>query len=349
MSDKTGIEWTDATWNPVTGCTQISSGCAHCYAKTVHDQRYEAWRSGKWDKAPKQYHTPFRTVNPHPDRLTIPLKWKTPRKIFVNSMSDLFHEDVPFEFIDKVFAVMALAPQHTFQVLTKRAQRMAQYFKNGHPLWDKALSSLPNQDELIIDYTHLDVARDCCDEYSTYAKNWPLPNVWLGVSVENQKAADTRIPWLLKSPAAVRFLSCEPLLGKVDLSGSTEENPIPYLYTGHAKIDWVICGGESGHSDKIRPMHPDWARSLRDQCQAASGASGASVPFFFKQWGEWLPSSQDRAVKYWGEKGYETQLFKLAGSTDMNAARVGKKAAGDLLDGKRWHEFPVIPALAVHS
>jgi protein gp37 len=248
---RTKIEWTRGadgsdgyTWNPVVGCTKVSQGCKLCYAKTIHDMRHKAFLAGK--AVAPQYSMPFEMVQLMPDRLTWPLSLRQPSRIFVNSVSDLFHEDVPDEFIDQVFAVMALADRHTFQVLTKRPK-------------------------------------------------WPLPNVWLGTSVEDQKAADERIPLLIETPAAIRFLSIEPLLGPVDLTdvrrhdgwrinALTGEEFLPgEIVSGHlGKIDWVIAGGESGSSKQSpRPMHPDWARSLRDQCVAAG------VPFLFKQWGEW--------------------------------------------------------------
>lgn len=222
------IEWTDKTWNPVTGCTKVSQGCKNCYAERMYERFH-----GKGS---------FRTVTCHTDRLSIPLKWKKPAMIFVNSMSDLFHPDVPFEFVRQVLATIHDTPTHTYQVLTKRPARMVEFFK-----WLKNSSLMVN-----------------------------FPNLWLGVSVENQAAADERIPLLMQVPAAVRFLSCEPLLGPVDISTYL---PAPY-YPG--RIDWVIVGGESGPG--ARPMHPDWARSLRDQCDWSKTA------FFFKQWGTYGPT-----------------------------------------------------------
>ena len=215
MAAKSSIEWTDATWNPATGCTKISPGCAHCYAEAI-TLRFR--RGGRF--LPGE-----TTIKLHPDRLKLPLSWKTPRRIFVNSMSDLFHEEIPTSFIQQVFGVMKEATQHTFQVLTKRHERL------------KELSN-----EL----------------------DWP-PNIWMGVSVENQHWADLRIPALIEVPAAVRFLSIEPLLKAVDVS--------PYL----DELDWVIVGGESG--PKARPIQPRWVEQIRDDC------SSAAVPFFFKQWG----------------------------------------------------------------
>ena len=259
MPDNTGIEWTDATWNPVTGCTKVSPGCAHCYAEaiTLRFKRGGPFLPGK------------TTIRLHPDRLDQPSKWRRPRRIFVNSMSDLFHEDVPFEFVDDIFEVMAANPRHTYQILTKRPERMLDY----------------------VEWTHWRV--------------WP-PQVWAGVSVENQYWADRRIPPLLETPAAVRFLSVEPLLKPVELARWLTWCQLcfarrdDHLFEGwdHSAVtpDWVIVGGESG--PKARPMDPDWVRSLRDEC----GAAG--VPFFFKQWG-------------------------------------GARPGGDAtLDGREWREFP---------
>jgi protein gp37 len=243
VSTTTCIEWTDTTWNPVTGCTKVSPGCDHCYAEKI-TERFHGTGS-------------FATITLHPDRLDTPLQWRTPRRVFVNSMSDLFHPHVPDEFLARVFAGMAATPQHTYQILTKRHARMRSLLSRG------------------------DLA------------GWPLPHVWLGVSVEDQKRAELRIPALIQTPAAVRFLSCEPLLGPVDLSpwlGSRHQCPGELMPPGsvparartvdcctNPALDWVIIGGESGPG--ARPMHPDWARALLDQCQAAG------VAVFVKQLG----------------------------------------------------------------
>lgn len=214
MSDGSAIEWTDATWNPVRGCTKVSPGCKHCYAETF-SERFRGVPGHPFENG-----FDLRLV---PEALELPLKWRAARRVFVNSMSDLFHEDVPVAYIKRVFAVMRRASHHQFQVLTKRAERMAK---------------IASQIEL-------------------------TPNIWMGVSVENQKYAK-RVASLQNVDASVRFLSIEPLLG-----------PIPELdLTG---IHWVIVGGESGHG--ARPMDPEWVRSIRDQCQTAN------VRFFFKQWG----------------------------------------------------------------
>jgi protein gp37 len=234
MGDKSKIEWTDATWNPVVGCTRVSAGCDHCYAFQLHDTRHVAWKRGRMPTAPPQYHVPFSTVQTFPARLDQPLRWRRPRRIFVNSLSDLFHDAVPDEFIDRVFGVMGRAKWHTFQILTKRPKRMAEYVAS------------PGRSERVCaaaDAMPGGLSGAICQGF------WPLPNVWLGVSVEDQRAADERIPLLLETPAAVRFLSCEPLLGPVDLKGylpfQVELPPRPDRYFGWRRgIDWVIVGGE---------------------------------------------------------------------------------------------------------
>lgn len=259
----TGIEWTDRTWNPTVGCTKISAGCARCYAKTLHDQRHKAHREGK--AVPAQYAQPFEVLQLMPDRLPDPLSWRKPCRVFVNSVSDLFHDDVPDEFLLKVFAVMAAAGKHTFQVLTKRAARMADFVGR-----------------LGRSYAHLEAAaREIGYTFQFRHEGrtiptlpWPIPNVWLGVSAENQAEADERIPHLLATPAAVRFLSCEPLLGPVHIRGfGTQFDDTPRTDSGF----WVIVGGESGPD--ARPMNLEWARSLVAQCKAAN------VACFVKQMG----------------------------------------------------------------
>lgn len=249
MGDKTGIEWTDATWNAITGCTHVSAGCDHCYAETLAIRLQRMQPTGK-------YRDGF-AVRTHEKALTIPLKWREPRRVFVNSMSDQWHSDVPREFSDRMFAVMALAPQHTFQILTKRPGRAAQY-----------LNATSERLTAII------AAMQALTGETRTALTWPLPNVWIGTSVEDARVAH-RIDALRKCPAAVRFLSCEPLIGDVgtpDLAG----------------IGWVIAGGESGPDH--RPCDPAWVRSLRDQCVVAN------VPFFFKQWGGLTPKSGGRVL-----------------------------------------------------
>lgn len=290
MSSNSNIEWTDTTWNPVVGCTRASSGCDSCYAVAM-TKRLEAMGQPKYaglvNAGKSHFNGVVRCVE---EDLTIPLHWKKPRRVFVNSMSDLFHENVPFDFIDKVFAVMALCPQHTFQVLTKRPERMSEYltlpFSNNTFLIDRNDRKLPFPAALHrikqarfkeifsgkVPFSNINAVFE-----SDFHWQWPLPNVWLGTSIESQE----HIPraWdLLKCPAAVRFLSLEPLLGPVDLNkaellcATWRRGLTIGIY-----LDWVIVGGESGHN--ARPCKVTWIRSIVEQCKAAG------VPVFVKQLG----------------------------------------------------------------
>lgn len=303
----TKIEWTDTTWNPTTGCMKVSAGCKNCYAEKMTN-RLAAMGQEKYQGILTDTERFNGKVRSHADELGKPYTWKKPRKVFVNSMSDLFHEDVSFTFIDQVFAVMAATPQHTYQILTKRPERMAEYFNSG---------------------------RVSVELQKKYLGNGYLTNVWLGTSVENQEQADIRIPHLLNCPTVVRFLSCEPLLGSVDLKlyrGAVLDHKLAHIIktgTGTPAIDWVIVGGESGPD--ARPMHPDWARNLRDQCKQAS------IPFFFKQWGEYI-SPENYNFKMGNPDLTEKNRFGTERNFDLY--RVGKKAAGRLLDGKEHNEFP---------
>jgi protein gp37 len=313
VSDNSRIEWTDATWNPVAGCTKVSPGCDHCYAERVTER----------------FHGPgsFATVKLLPDRLEQPLRWRKPRRVFVNSMSDLFHDDVPDGYIGAVFDVMARAEQHTFQILTKRHGRM------------RSLLNAWATDGIVSDSGYLLDGRPLGDIRVTSPLWTPPPNVWLGVSVEDPRWADIRIPALLDTPAAVRFLSCEPLLGPIDLPRLWLDSELAVAQT----VDWVIVGGESGPN--ARPMHPAWARAIRDQCTTAG------VPFLFKQWGEWAPSNafQPTTVPRMiaDSEGQVTpvehdteirHMWLFGGSFVM--ARIGKKAAGRRLFGRTWDEYP---------
>ena len=297
MSVDSKIEWTDATWNPVSGCTRVSAGCDHCYAV---QQTYRMGRMGliaKYDgltvlngKGDRHFNGVVRT---HEDALDIPLKRRKPTVYFVNSMSDLFHKDVPFEFIDRVFAVMALCPQHTFQVLTKRPERMAEYTqrycKDGIASWPTDAGGRIHRHPWIVAGRELAKGRGSKLMNDAAVVAVPLPNVWLGTSCEDQATADERIQHLLRCPAAVRFLSLEPLLSKVTLWPWLNE-PESYSIHGRPKrasgasmgigpspIHWVIVGGESG--PKARPCDVGWIRSIIEQCKAAG------VRCFVKQLG----------------------------------------------------------------
>lgn len=330
MSQNSNIEWTEATWNCLAGCSEVSPGCARCYA-AVMAHRLAAMGQAKYQgttkKLPNGKVAWTGKMNLDEEALLIPLKRKKPTTWFVNSMSDLFHEDVPDEFIDKVFAVMGQAGNHTFQVLTKRAERMASYVNR----LAKSITPLENAARSIgrtFKFTH--EGRDFP------LLPWPIRNVWLGVSVENRQHGLPRIEHLLKTPAAVRFLSVEPLLedvGVLPLSRRSEMSKPGTVYFDD--IHWVIVGGESGHG--ARPMHPDWVRPIRDQCIAAC------VPFFFKQWGAFAPMDRNSEVE-----GVQVDLDGkwrrgrdgLPSPGHAYMERVGKKAAGRLLDGRTWDEYP---------
>lgn len=337
MAEKSRIEWTDATWNPTTGCTKVSPGCKRCYAELE-------WARLAANPKTVYFGRAFTDVQIHADRLGTPLRWAKPRRIFVDAMSDLFHEDVPSAFIAEVFGVMAGCPQHTFQLLTKRPERMLE------------LMNAPWFQQMVRDFV--------AGWPEAETMTWPLANVWLGVSAEDQETADRRIPLLLDTPAAVRWVSLEPLLGPVTLTdvpnnlGVAEGQRHIDALGGFAwecdgpsyvdtcgigsRIDWVVVGGESGQ--KARPMHPDWVRSLRDQCE------DYCVPFNFKQWGEFQLSKSGCEVIESNESGAPLAAWpdgQIAnGTAEQHGGpgtlihRVGKKAAGRLLDGRLHDAFP---------
>ena len=262
MADKTRIEWAESTWNPITGCTIVSSGCKNCYAMGLAFRRLRNHPSragltdanGRWTGE----------VRWNEQWLNQPLRWKRPRRIFVCAHSDLFHENVPDHWIDRVFGVMAASSQHSFQVLTKRPQRMLEYLLRDHVKHFVALAGAQECEN----------ADEVCDSIS--AGPWPLPNVWLGTSVEDQPTFDRRVKPLRECPAAVRWISVEPLLGPI--------NAVPL-----GNVDWVVVGGESGPGH--RPMDPDWARSIQAQCLASD------VAFFMKQMAGKKPIPDDLLVR----------------------------------------------------
>lgn len=322
MADHTQIEWTDATWNPITGCSVVSPGCTNCYAMKLAGTRlkHHPSRAGLTvdTKAGPVWNGKLRFNR---EWLTQPLRWKKPRMIFVCAHGDLFHEDVPDDWILDVLTIMAIASQHTFQVLTKRVDRMRDFM---------------NQPDLLEDiYANW----YGFDGGAVEVQSWPLHNVWLGASAEDQVRYDNRRRHLDETPAAVRFWSLEPMLGPIDMR------------IEHVRPGWVIVGGESGAG--ARPMHPDWVRSVRGQCAAAG------VPFFFKQWGAWAPgqwtfdlddrvcfepddpqipvaglADHDRAqhrVHWWDEDRLPEGIGSL---------NVGKRLAGRLLDGIEHNGMP---------
>lgn len=375
----TNIEWTEKTWNPIVGCSITTPGCTNCYAMRMA-ARIQSMNAGlrAGHGAADHYAGTTRQANGKQvwtgklalapeETLLEPLKRKKPTVYFVNSMSDLFHEDAPDEWIDKVFSVMALAPHHTFQVLTKRAERMRQYFGSGRPTAVGMMAlDIVLRDHLVNEQSTLGAGITLTGDIP-HLKNWPLPNVWLGVSTERQQEADLRIPYLLATPASVRFISAEPLLGPINLDrihefieypeggradfwesalsgkrfdiwAGDDEDP---MRPGHPKLDWVIVGGESGNA--ARPMHPAWATSLRDQCAVAG------VPFFFKQWGEFAPSfprqSQERCASKqaniaWPDGTIAYGSAAEHGGIGIHLDRMGKARAGRLLEGVQHDGWP---------
>lgn len=332
----TKIEWAEETWNPITGCTRISPGCDRCYIERTPPFRMAGHR---FDKPGIGGTT---GVQLHPDRLDQPLRWRKPRRAFVNSLSDLFHADVPDDYIAQAFAVMSLAQQHTFQVLTKRPARARALLSSGAFIREQGRHWITHSRR----------------PFGTPDPGWPLPNVWLGVTAEDQHWADLRIPILLDTPAAVRWVSYEPAIGPLSLhrylptapggSGSYPTRHITQRYPAEFAqwkrdigIDWVVCGGETGPGS--RPMHPQWARDVRDQCAAVG------VPFFFKQWGDWAPvlpdvwenrRETDHDVRVDGYHWPLSQPHGVDDGSEVVMRRIGKKAAGRQLDGRTWDEYP---------
>ncbi len=370
----TNIEWTEKTWNPIVGCSVVSPGCTNCYAmKMAHrlasmavkpdgaGNIYTTHYEGLTKDQGRHRHNPVWTgkvARAGDDHWHIPLKRKKPTMFFVCSMGDLFHKNVPDQWIDEVFAIMAFCPQHVFQVLTKRPQRMRDYILSLdlRAPWP---ARLPDETTRLI------------SEQLAVAPQLPLPNVWLGVSTEDQRRADERIPHLLETPAAIRFISAEPLLGTLDLnwvgtgeygvdalSGTQYHEPPENMSAATSqgnKLDWVIVGGESGPN--ARPMHPEWVRTIRDDC----GVYG--VPFFFKQWGKWgWVGSGSSGVYDPGQLGAfvpspqsDNQLLAVSATNVTQDATIyagtfwakhdaihalGKKRAGRRLDGLEHDEMP---------
>lgn len=312
----TSIEWTKRpgtigeTWNPTTGCNKVDRGCKNCYAEIMHRRLMVMM--------PEKYKLPFLSgAVIHPETLDIPSRWKKPRTVFVDSMSDLFHANVPMHFLQDVFGTMEIYDAHTYLILTKRPERALEF-------WEYMRAKIPG---------------------------WkPGPHIWIGTSANDQESADKRIPLLLKLDVGLRFLSYEPATGPLNLRaiGSLTDpvdalNGIAFmpgfhgvLHRDHPRLHWVICGGESG--SKATPMHPAWARKVRDDCRKAG------VPFFFKQHGHWSP------INYYTEKQELKISFTLGKNeylftepSPQNMVKLGKKKSGHLLDGQTIQQFPETP------
>lgn len=309
---KSGIEWTEATWNPTVGCSLVSPGCTNCYAMR---------QARRLESNPVLKPNPYRGITKASKggpvwtgvvRLSSrkavrkPLGWRSPRLIFVNSMSDVFHEKLTKAEIAQIFAVMGLTPRHTYQVLTKRPDVMRGFLTDG---------ATPAAIELAMQ-TFKPGAR---------LPAWPLKNVWCGTSVEDEKRAGERIQTLLAVPAAVRFLSMEPLLSEVSLRRHVSRNQ-------WKKLHWVICGGESGPG--ARPMHPDWARKVQMDCETMG------IAFFFKQVGSWAWVSDRKASEFLATGGQRTSQRKSP--KDQGIKRGSKKAGGRKLGGKLYEQMPAV-------
>jgi protein gp37 len=345
------IEWTGRTWDILGGCDHHSTGCLHCWSETLvgtrfrHNPRYAGLAVVRGDGRPHW----TGEVRLFADRLPDPLSWTTPSLVFVASQSDLFHDKVPLEFIAAVFGVMALAGHHTYQVLTKRIER-AQAVLSKLTL-DDCMAAAVAAGVVYTDRHSRMVAAQLSDHarfrFGEEDHLWPLRNVWVGTSVENQAMWDRRIPVLKMTPAACRWASVEPLVGSIDPGPLTD-------------LNWIVVGGESG--EDARPMHPQWVRTLRDACLAAS------TSFYFKQWGAWWPWSQHPDTKEhydWLYKPapendpdairacrFRNGVMQLDGSIDIDPAdwrypqgamhtfRVGKSNSGAVLDGQTWTQFP---------
>lgn len=309
MGDNSKIEWTDASWNPVTGCSKVSPGCANCYAETLTQRHAKAWGVSDLPWTPENA---AEVVRCRPERLEQPLRWKRPRMVFVNSMSDLFHEEVPPQYIAEIFAVMVRAAQHTFQVLTKRPERMRDLLTDVE-FWLQVAAYIQPHDNVLAN----EVSLAAIDGTSVWAKN-----VWLGTSIENRRFVG-RADELRATPAAVRFISAEPLLGPLVPDGPHEDaehelydhynapfDAIPTWADGYdgpslnlELIDWLIVGGESGPGH--RTMRPEWVRDLKNYCEewCWQGEREGSTAFFFKQWGGRTPKSGGRELdgRTWDE------------------------------------------------
>ena len=344
MSDGTHIEWTNggATWNIVNGCTLVGTpGCANCYAMRLAGTRlkHHPSRSGltKMTKLGPVWNGDVRFYKPWLDQ---PIRWARPRMIFVCAHGDLFHERVKDEWLDQIFAVMAYASHHTYLVLTKRPERMRKYLEELYT--GRFLNVAALIDEIVGDHGTEDAVSDSVEHCVTKFED-VLPHVWLGTSTENQETADERIRHLLATPAGIRWISAEPLLGSLDLARYLPRHRRPRgeprvgsLENPETSLDWVVAGFESGPN--ARPGHPDWARRLRDDCVASGTA------YFHKQNGAYVEDATHPERIFIYHDGStdipDGRVADPANDGECEIALVGKRAAGRLLDGREWNEFP---------
>lgn len=296
MGDESKIEWTEATWNPIRGCSRVSEGCEFCFAERL---------AARFSKPGEPYHGVAEMTPSGPswtgqisvidNRINLPIRWLKPRRIFVNSTSDLFHENLDPNMIHRIFDVMMKADHHVFQVLTKRARNMMEF------------------------------VQDRVEKQGPISKN-----IWLGISVENQKTADLRTPYLSRTPCAVKFISAEPLLGEIYFSS----------VGGSSDIHWIVVGGESGA--KARPMNPNWVYTIKDF------ANKNNIAFFFKQWGEWAQKEDVKdvgAIRRINNGSAPVHIF----NDGESVYRVGKRISGNLLLGERWLAMPDGESLEKHT
>jgi protein gp37 len=333
MGARTQVDCADATWNPVRGCSWVSRGCEHCHAERTaarlagRGQPYEGLvdDSGLWNG---------RVILVH-HTLAHPLRWTRPRRVCVNSTGDLFHPGVPVDWVDRVFAVMALSPLHTFQISTKHPGRMLAYLKQVRR------DSWEHYGAAIVHAANGGTVADARARVNRDAlRSHPLPNVWVGVSVEDQASLDERLPILARTPAACRFVACEPLLGPLDFTPPHWRGTNLRNNEGLHELDWLIAGGESGPG--ARPMHVDWVRGLRDACRCRDYQGRPPLPFFFKSWGNWLHASQLSAREFEAHD----EVFRWTNETLDYSVRMPKKNAGRMLDGRTWLELPPFQAAA---
>jgi protein gp37 len=330
MAERTTIEWTDATWNPTRGCSRVSPGCVNCYAEGIAarfskpGQAFAGLATFKDKKA--RWTGEVRFIK---EKLTEPLDWKEPRRVFVDSMSDLFHAKIFEPLLDQVFAVMALADHHIMQVLTKRVARMCAYTNSAGATrpTESLLARVAGWAKIIAESRGEDTSSPYFD---VWLEDWPLKHIWLGASAEDQNTYNERRENLEKTDASVIWWSLEPLLGPIDLQ----------LWKSKRLPDWIVCGGESGANARAA-LHPDYVRRIRDECVKHK------IPFFFKQWGSWVTLDQNlEAFEATGPNfrhDYVKDETHDPGCPNraVMVFRTGKKFAGRKLDGEEWNQYPI--------